>query len=243
FFCSVNEEEKSRGALIRWTMGVIFGKHSKGRGLSKIERRMINAMKEKGASGKSSVKTFNSIIMMFPRIDKTFEAVRDTFKRFDKNGNGTLELEELKECFIELQVSFTDEEVKELYAESDMNANSGIDFKEFIVLLALVYLLTSPSDKSNVSSSLRCCKSRLGLAQLEESFDKIADAFVFFDKDCDGYVSKSEIVEAIGQASPGSRNADRIGLKRFEEMDWDKNVIHLEQGDSHSTFGASNPAG
>ncbi|MCO5553194.1 hypothetical protein L7F22_006715 [Adiantum nelumboides] len=142
----------------------------------------------------------------------------------DKNGNGTLELEELKDCFRELQVSFTDEEVKDLYAESDMNANSGIDFKEFIVLLALVYLLSSPNDQGTVPSSLHH-KSRLGFTQLEKSFDKIADAFVFFDKDCDGYVSKSEIVEAIGQASPGSRNADRIGLKRFEEMDWDKNGL------------------
>lgn len=205
-------------------MGVIFGKQSKGRGMSQIERKMVNAMKEKGARGNSSVRTFNSIIMMFPKIDKTFEAVRDTFKRFDKNGNGTLELEELKECFRELQVSLTEEEVKDLYAESDMNANSGIDFKEFIVLLALVYLLASHVYKSSVASNLPR-KSCLGLTQLEKSFDKIADAFVFFDKDCDGFVSKNEIVEAIGQASPGSRHADRIGLKRFEEMDWDKNGL------------------
>jgi calcium-binding protein CML len=57
----------------------------------------------------------------------------------------------------------------------------------------------------------------LGLPQLEVTFDRIADAFVFFDKDGDGYVSKKEIVEAIGQASPGSRHANRIGLKRFGE--------------------------
>eukprot|EP00250_Pteridium_aquilinum_P016531 c23144_g4_i1 orf=206-1027(-) len=211
-----SEEEKIQSrALTGEKMGVIIGKLSKGHGLSKIEKKMVNAMKERGACGKSSLKTFNSIIMMFPKIDKTFEAVRDTFRRFDKNGNGTLDLEELKDCFRELQVSFTDEEVKDLYAESDMDCNSGIDFKEFIVLLALVHLLQSPGEKSS--------KCRLGLAQLEESFDRIADAFVFFDKDCDGQVSKQEIIEAIGQASPGSRNADRIGLKRFEEMDWDKN--------------------
>lgn len=198
-------------------MGLIFGKQGKGRGLSKIEKKMVNAMKERAASGKSSLKSFNSIIMKFPKIDKTFEDVRDSFRTFDKNGNGALELEELKECFKELQVSFTDEEIKDLYAESDMNANSGIDFKEFIVLLALVYLLASPTDQSS--------KSRPGLPQLEVTFERIADAFIFFDKDGDGYVSKKEIVEAIGQASPGSRHADRIGLKRFEEMDWDKNGL------------------
>ena len=64
-------------------------------------------------------------------------------------------------------------------------------------------------------------KRRLGLPQLEVTFDRIADAFVFFDKDGDGFVSKKEIVEAIGQASPGSRNANKIGLKRFgEKTSW-----------------------
>ena len=62
-------------------------------------------------------------------------------------------------------------------------------------------------------------KRRLGLPQLEVTFDRIAD--VFFDKDGDGYVSKKEIVEAIGQASPGSRHASKIGIKRFgEESEW-----------------------
>ena len=55
----------------------------------------------------------------------------------------------------------------------------------------------------------------MGLAQLEATFDRIVDAFLFFDKDRDGYVNKKEIVEAIGQASPGSRNANTIGLRRF----------------------------
>ncbi|MCO5553820.1 hypothetical protein L7F22_007346 [Adiantum nelumboides] len=110
-------------------MGVIFRKLVKGRWLSKIERSMVNAMKEEVQAERvlTSMRDFNNILMMLPKIDKTFEALRDTFKRFDENANGTLELKELKDCFGELQVSFTDEEVKDLYAESDMNANSGID--------------------------------------------------------------------------------------------------------------------
>jgi Ca2+-binding EF-hand superfamily protein len=55
----------------------------------------------------------------------------------------------------------------------------------------------------------------LGLEQLEVTFDQIVDAFVFFDTDGDGYVTKTEIVEVVDQASPGSRNASAIGLQRF----------------------------
>lgn len=75
----------------------------------------------------------------------------------DTNGNGTLELDEVKECFKELHISFTNEEIGNFYAESDMDASSGIDFKEFIVLLALVQF---SFDKSDVSTSGCCLKMK-----------------------------------------------------------------------------------
>jgi calcium-binding protein CML len=53
------------------------------------------------------------------------------------------------------------------------------------------------------------------LPHLEATFDSIIDAFRFFDKDGDGYVSKKEILQALNQASPGGRAADQIGIKRF----------------------------
>eukprot|EP00249_Psilotum_nudum_P013749 c24487_g1_i2 orf=496-1161(-) len=197
-------------------MGAILGKRRKCAEPSKIEKRMVQAMVQKSAAGKSSLKSFNSIIMKFPKIDETFENVRGMFEKFDKDGSGTIDLEELKECFRQLKVSFTDDEVKEFHEESDMDSSKGIDFKEFIVVLALLYLLGDSVDASS--------GSRIGLPELESTFDTIVDAFIFFDKDGDGYVSKKEIVLAINDASPGRRGAgDRIGVKRFEEMDWDKN--------------------
>eukprot|EP00252_Welwitschia_mirabilis_P007388 TRINITY_DN18692_c0_g1_i4.p1 TRINITY_DN18692_c0_g1~~TRINITY_DN18692_c0_g1_i4.p1 ORF type:complete len:122 (+),score=33.84 TRINITY_DN18692_c0_g1_i4:203-568(+) len=96
-----------------------------------------------------------------------------------------------------------------------MDESKGIEFKEFIVLLCLVYFLRQPTDPNS--------NYKIGLPDLEASFDTIADAFQYFDKDGDGYVSKKEIIQAINDASPGGRDADRIGIKRFEEMDFDKN--------------------
>ena len=63
-------------------MGSMLGKHRKNVGLSKLEKKMVNAMKERRASGKSSLKSFNSIIMKFATIDKTFEDVRESFRKF-----------------------------------------------------------------------------------------------------------------------------------------------------------------
>lgn len=159
------------------------------------------------------MKTFNSVIMKFPKIDESFEKVRIVFKKYDKDSNGTIDLDELKSCFQELNVSLTYEQIKELYHECDMDENKGIDFKEFIVLLAFVHLLEDRSDPAT--------KSVL-LLHLQEAFNTVADAFVFFDKNKDGYVTRKEMVETLNEASPVQETAGDIAVKRFQEMDWNR---------------------
>ncbi|KAL2630772.1 hypothetical protein R1flu_015458 [Riccia fluitans] len=185
---------------------------------SKLEERLVEELAKRAQSGKVALKAFNSIILKFPKIDESFEAVRAVFKKYDKDGSGTIDLEELKVLFQELQVDFTDEEVKSFHEASDMDSSKGIDFKEFIVLLSLVYFLGKPTGGDPDS------KTRIGLPELEATFETIVEAFVFFDSNGDGYVSKNELVTSINQATPG-RQSDKIGLRRFEEMDWDKNGL------------------
>jgi calcium-binding protein CML len=52
------------------------------------------------------------------------------------------------------------------------------------------------------------------LPKLESTFDTIVEAFVFFDRDHDGFVSKDELVASINEASPGKEGA-KIGVQRF----------------------------
>lgn len=64
----------------------------------------------------------------------------------DKDGNGTIDMEELKKCLEELKLmSLSEEEVKGLYGWCDVDGSKGIQFNEFIVLLCLIYLLAKPS--------------------------------------------------------------------------------------------------
>lgn len=53
------------------------------------------------------------------------------------------------------------------------------------------------------------------MLHLQEAFNTIADTFVFFDKDNDGYVTKKEMVQTLNEASPVQETAGDIAVKRF----------------------------
>lgn len=61
-------------------------------------------------------------------------------------------------------------------------------------------------------------KSRMGLPNLESTFQTLVDAFVFLDKNKDGYVSKNEMVHAINETTAGERSSGRIAMKRFGQL-------------------------
>ncbi|XP_010928993.1 probable calcium-binding protein CML21 [Elaeis guineensis] len=181
---------------------------------SKLEVKMVEAMQKRASEG-TSMKSFNSIIMKFPKIDESLRNCKTIFEQFDEDSNGAIDPEELKHCFQKLEISAMEEEISDLFMACDINESMGINFSEFIVLLCLVYLLKEPAALQ--------VKSRMGLPSLEATFETLVDAFVFLDKNKDGYVSKNEMVQAINETTAGERSSGRIAMKRFEEMDWDKN--------------------
>ncbi|XP_065863039.1 probable calcium-binding protein CML21 [Euphorbia lathyris] len=180
---------------------------------TKLEAKMVEAMRRREAEG-CSVRSFNSIILKFPKIDEGLRNCKAIFEKFDEDSNGAIDQEELRKCFDKLEIAFSEEEITDLFQACDINEVMGMKFNEFIVLLCLVYLLKDDPTAAQA-------KSRMGMPNLEATFETLVDAFVFLDKNKDGYVSKIEMVQAIDES--GERSSGRIAMKRFEEMDWDKN--------------------
>lgn len=195
-------------------MGGVIGKSECHRE-TKLEAKIMEAMRRREAVG-CSIKSFNSIILKFPKIDESFRKCKATFQDFDEDGNGVIDPQELKHCIHKLGINFTDEEINDLFGVCDITEVKGIKFKEFIVLLCLVHLLKEDPTAEHA-------KSCMGMPDLEATFETLLDAFVFLDKNKDGYVSKNEMVDAINETTSGERSSGRIAMKRFEEMDWDKN--------------------
>lgn len=181
---------------------------------TKLEAKMVEAMQRRAAKG-SSMRSFNQLILKFPKIDESLRKCKTIFEQFDEDSNGAIDHEELKHCFHKLEIKSTEEEISDLFDACDINENLGMKFNEFIVLLCLVHLLEDPTSVH--------AKSKMGLPNLEATFETLVGAFVLLDKNKDGYVSKSEMVQAINETTSGERSSGRIAMKRFEEMDWDKN--------------------
>lgn len=182
---------------------------------TKLEAKITEAMLRRETEG-SSIRSFDSLVLKFPKIDENLRKCKVIFQEFDEDSNGAIDPQELKHAFNKLEINFTDEEISDLFEACDINEDMGIEFSEFIVLLCLVYLLKD--DPSALHA-----KSRMGLPNLEVTFETLVDAFVFLDKNKDGYVSRNEMVQAINETISGERSSGRIAMRRFEEMDWDKN--------------------
>ncbi|XP_020276748.1 probable calcium-binding protein CML21 isoform X1 [Asparagus officinalis] len=182
--------------------------------VSKLEAKMVEAMRERALKG-TSMKSFNSIILKFPKIDESLRKCKTIFQEFDEDSNGTIDKQELHHCFKKLEINFSEDETDDLFEACDMNEDMGINFNEFIVLICLVYLLKEPSAAQE--------KYQMGFPDLQATFETLVNTFVFLDKNRDGYVSRTEMVQAINETTTGERSSGRIAMKRFEEMDWDKN--------------------
>ncbi|XP_051125073.1 probable calcium-binding protein CML21 isoform X2 [Andrographis paniculata] len=183
---------------------------------TKMEAKINEAIRRRGSEGSSRIKSLDSIILKFPKIDKSLRRCKATFQDFDEDGNGAVDPQELRRCFRKMEIDFSEDEINDLFKACDINEDMGMKFNEFIVLICLVYLLGEDPTAQHA-------RSRLGIPNLEATFETLVDAFVFLDKNNDGYVSKSEMVEAMNETSSGERSSGRIAMKRFEEMDWDKN--------------------
>lgn len=142
---------------------------------TKLEAKILETIRKRESKG-TSMKSFNTIILKFPKIDTGLRKCKAIFEEFGKHVNisilkdtfifsfvkvnvffffffvttdedksGTIDPKELNHCFRKLEIDFSDEEIKDIFKECDINDDLGINFKEFIVLLCLVYLLKKDS--------------------------------------------------------------------------------------------------
>ena len=104
--------------------------------------------------------------------DETINQFHYLFDLFDKDSSGTITTKELGTVMRNLGQNPSEEELKQLIREVDLNGDGTIDFKEFLCLMV------KKMDDSDINQELQ-------------------DAFKFFDGDKDGYITSLELRNAM----------------------------------------------
>ena len=202
------------------------------------EKARVSAASEgkETASGDDAVakdvgQHLTKILLRLPTVKAAFERLRALFNAVDVNDDHSISIEELM-----TSPAFGDanpEELKTYFAEADIDHSNGIEFKEFILVMAFAYF-----GNAGVLPKLDA-----GVAeQTREAFLTAAQAFHFFDTDHDGSIVKSEVISSMqrspsstsirgGHGGGGKKAAGGVGggigvafmQSRFAEMDADQN--------------------
>ena len=123
-----------------------------------------------------------SLLLKFPDLHKGFDRCREIFKACDVDDDQLISQEELQQGLRECGFSKPEDKdiISALFKSSDLDKNHTIDFKEFVVALAVLYVLKK-------------CKGlpMAGLhPQILQTFQTVLDSFLFFDKDHSGLLNK-----------------------------------------------------
>ncbi|RLN67833.1 hypothetical protein BBP00_00001402 [Phytophthora kernoviae] len=149
-----------------------------------------------------------------PRSE-AFNSVSSTFNTFSKEKNGFIEFGDLPRIFEHLGVNFSGDEIRQVFEESDMKETGKLDFKEFLVCLAIGFVLhripslenerlsifyaplppTSSNSSSDDGAPLSPNRSILfgDGNKLRIAFQLAVDAFLWFDVDGNGTINRTEM--------------------------------------------------
>ncbi|CAI0542801.1 unnamed protein product [Linum tenue] len=119
------------------------------------------------------------------------------FATFDKNGDGFITKQELKESLKNIRISVTEAEAEEMVAKVDSNGDGLIDFEEFKIL----------------------CRTMGGAGE----GDELRDAFEVFDRDRDGLITVEELGSVLSSLGlkEGKRMEDCKEMIRKVDADGD----------------------
>ncbi|KAI4335681.1 hypothetical protein L6164_014307 [Bauhinia variegata] len=129
------------------------------------------------------------------------EELKKVFATFDKNGDGFLTRQELRESLRNIRIFMTDKEIEDIVVKFDSNGDGLIDFDEFC-------FLTSESMDSQEGEGI----FKEGVEGEEEN---LKEAFDIFDENKDGVISVEELALVLNS----------LGLREGKEIEDCKEMI------------------
>jgi Ca2+-binding EF-hand superfamily protein len=145
------------------------------------------------------------------------EELKKVFSTFDKNGDGFITKQELKESLRNIRIFMDEKEIDDIVGKFDSNGDELIDFDEFC-LLTNEFMGGGEGEKVGGVGSKE--------DELEELEANLKEAFDVFDKDNDGLISVEELALVLCSLglSEGNKIEECKEMIRKVDMDGDGNV-------------------
>jgi calcium-binding protein CML len=194
-----------------------------------LDDKLAEVIKNKAQRQESKASSFNKLLLRFSSLNKGFLKCREVFHSLDADGNNVVDLEELRLGCAKLGFDVSDDLVIKIFDASDLDGNRVVDFREFIVVLAILYMFSTENGSDPPPGLDKAIVKTFSLAE---------EAFCYFDSSRDGYMDRSEVLSALketgvpGKRGQGQKRSSTMSesssnnstiAKRFEEMDWDNN--------------------
>ncbi|KAF6361698.1 hypothetical protein mRhiFer1_009926 [Rhinolophus ferrumequinum] len=92
---------------------------------------------EMDADGNGTIDFLEFLTMRARKMKDTDseEEIREAFRVFDKNGNGSISAAESRHVMTNLGEKFTDEEVDEMIGEADLDGDGQVNYEEFVQMM------------------------------------------------------------------------------------------------------------
>ena len=151
--------------------------------------------------------TTSDVVSKFRSIRKTVKDVQTAFKQIDRNGDGSIDRNELVSALTSAGNNFTRQEVDAIFDAADIDGNGEIDYEEFIALMC-------PS-ASDVIEKFRSKYKNL---------NDVKSAFKRFDANGDGALSKDELSRAMKSSGDSYTDIEVDAIFTLGDSDGDGEI-------------------
>tara|TARA_B100000035_G_C20822037_1_gene474688 strand:- start:227 stop:661 length:435 start_codon:yes stop_codon:yes gene_type:complete len=129
--------------------------------------------------------------------DEQLAEYKEAFSLFDKDGDGVVDVKEIKSVMKSLNLNYTQQNIKDMIDDIDVNGDGFIDFDEFITMI--------------------CKKS-------STSDNELKEAFKVFDKDGNGSISASELKHVMNNLGEKLTDEEVDEMIREADVDGDGEI-------------------
>lgn len=107
--------------------------------------------------------SFNKLLLRFGHLNRGFAKCKTVFHSLDNDGNEVIDLQELAEGCHKLGFDISTEIVDKVFHATDLDGNKSIDFREFIVVLAVLYMISTEVISMMPMNKLTCLEVYIDL--------------------------------------------------------------------------------